>query len=54
MSILPTANAHPNRAEKLKKYQRNLKDLDQPAFAEILGEVSSTKPSCQDPVRVMH
>ncbi|KAM0801078.1 dynamin GTPase [Usnea florida] len=39
VSILPTANAHPDRVEKLKKYERNLKDLNQPAFAEILGEV---------------
>ena len=40
VSIIPTANAHPDHAEKLKKYQKNLETLDQHMFAEILGEVS--------------
>lgn len=45
VSILPSANAHPDHAERLKKYQRNLETLDQPkfaddpTFAEILREV---------------
>ena len=44
VSILPTANAHPDHAEKLKKYQKVLEDLDQPMFAEILQEVSLLRP----------
>ena len=44
VSILPTANAHPDHAEKLKKYQRNLENLDQSTFAEILGQVSQIRP----------
>ena len=40
VSVLPTANAHPDHADKLRKYQRNLESLDQPTFAEILGQVS--------------
>ena len=42
MAILTTANAHPDHAKKMKKYQRKLKGLDQLAFANVLGEVSLT------------
>lgn len=45
VSILSTANAHPDHVEKLKKYQRNLETLDEPTFAEILGEVSLIRPT---------
>lgn len=45
VSILPTANSQPKHAEKLRKYQRNLETLDQTTFAEILGQVSLTRPS---------
>ena len=54
MSILTTANAHPDRAKKMKEYQRKLKDLDALAFAKILGEVSLTILSRQDSLRVIH
>ena len=40
VSILPTANADPEHADKLKKYQKVLENLDQQLFAEILREVS--------------
>ena len=39
VSILPTANAHSNHAEKLKRYNKQLDDLDHLTFAKILGEV---------------
>ena len=45
VSILPTANAHPDHAEKLKKYQKNLETLDQATFANILGEVGLIGPN---------
>lgn len=47
VSILPTANAHPDHAEKLKQYNRRLDDLDQSVFAKILGEVRLTGLSQQ-------
>lgn len=43
MSILPTANALPDHAEKLRKYQKTLENLDQSTFAEILRDVSQIR-----------
>lgn len=40
VSILPTANAHPDHAQKVKQYRIRLDDLDQSIFAKILGDVS--------------
>lgn len=40
VSILPTANAHPDHAEGVKQYRKRLDDLDQYTFAKILGDVS--------------
>ena len=39
VSILPTANAQSDHADKLKQYKVQLDDLDQSTFAKILGEV---------------
>ena len=39
VSIQPTANAHPDHAEKLKQYKVQLDDLDQFTFTKILGDV---------------
>ena len=39
VSIQPTANAHPDHAEKLKQYKVQLDDLDQSTFTKILSEV---------------
>lgn len=45
VSILPTANAHPDHATKLKEYKKSLEALDQQVFADILREVSIVEPS---------
>lgn len=43
VSILPTANAHPDHAEKLKQYKIQVDDLDKPTFTKILNEVRSIR-----------
>ena len=45
VSIQPTANAHPDHAEKLKQYREQLDDLDQSTFTKILGEVCLVRSS---------
>ena len=45
VSILSSANAHPDHVEKLRQYQRTLETLDQPTFAKVLEEVSLIGPS---------
>ena len=45
VSILPTANAHPDHAEKLRGYNIQLDYLDQNYFAKILREVRLIKLS---------
>ena len=45
VSILPTANAHPDHAEKLKQYKVQLDGLDQSTFTKILGEVCLVRSS---------
>ena len=40
VSILAAANADQEHSEKVRKYRRNLENLDQPTFTEILGQVS--------------
>lgn len=47
VSILPTANAHPDHAEKVKRYRIRLDELDQSVFAKILGDVSFVRLSPQ-------
>ena len=45
VSILPTANAHPDHAKRLKQYKIDTDSLDQPMFATIMGEVSFIRKS---------
>lgn len=54
VSILPTANAHPEHAEKLRKYHKNLETLDQSMFTKILGEVSLIRNLNSNHFQLLH
>ena len=43
ISIIPTANSHPDHQEKLKKYHQNLDTLDKATFVEVVEEASLIK-----------
>ena len=45
VSILPTANGHPDHLEKLKNYRIKLETLDQTTFAQILKDVGLLRSS---------